>query len=80
MQDEFTKLSTDFSREADYSRIARKTADNLQEEYCRIVHSVATEKQRNLMYIERAKRDFVSEIAEINMKVGEIGSIKARVA
>ena len=28
-------------------RVARKVADDLKDEYCRIVHSVASEKQRN---------------------------------
>ena len=76
MQEEFSTLQSNFNREAEYSRIARKAADNLQEEYCRIVHSVATEKQRNLMFIERAKRELVAEITTVNSKVSEIDSIK----
>jgi len=76
VQEEFSTLQSNFNREAEYSRIARKAADNLQEEYCRIVHSVATEKQRNLMFIERAKRELVAEITTVNSKVSEIDSIK----
>jgi hypothetical protein len=69
VQEEFSTLQSNFNREAEYSRIARKAADNLQEEYCRIVHSVATEKQRNLMFIERAKRELVADITAVNSKV-----------
>ena len=50
----------------------RKTAEHLKEEYCRIVNSVASEKQRNLMYIEKAKRGFIEEINEMNIKVDKI--------
>ena len=63
---EFESLQSAFKREEEASRVARKTSDNLQEEYCRIVHSVATEKQRNMMYIEKAKREFVTEITAMN--------------
>ena len=58
--------------------MARKASDNLQEEYCRIVHSVATEKQRNMMYIEKAKRDFVTEITAMNQKVYSLEEVKKR--
>ena len=44
VQGDFNTLKNDFKREEDYSKTARKAADNLQEEYCRIVHSVASEK------------------------------------
>ena len=65
VQDNFAKLKDETNREAEFSRISRKGYDNLQTEYCRIVHSVASEKQRNLMFIERAKRDFVAEMTGI---------------
>jgi len=45
-----------------------------------MVHSVATEKQRNMMFIEKAKREFVNEMDIMGRKVAEIDSIKARVA
>ena len=76
MQDQFATLKNDTNREAEFSRVARKAADNLQSEYCRIVHSVASEKQRNLMFIERAKRDFVSEMTGMNCKLSEIDNLK----
>ena len=78
--DDFTKLNDDFKREAEFSRISRKASDNLQEEYCRMVQSVATEKQRNLMFIEKAKREFINEMDLMGRKVAEIDSIKARVS
>lgn len=59
MAEDFHTLGNSVRKEEEYSRVARRAADNLQEEYCRIVHSVATEKQRNLMYIERAKKEFI---------------------
>jgi len=68
-------MTTEFRREEEYSRVARKAADNLQQEYCKIVHSVASEKQRNLMYIEKAKREFVSEVTNMSMKVAEIDKL-----
>ena len=80
VQDEFQTLKSDFKREEEYSRISRKAADNLQQEYCKIVHSVASEKQRNLMYIEKAKREFVNEVTEINFKVNQIDQIKQGMA
>lgn len=79
VQINFDSLTKDVKREEEYSRIARKSADNLQEEYCRIVHSVATERQRNMMYIERAKREFVQEITIMNGKVDEIDVIRKEV-
>lgn len=59
-------------------RVARKATDNLQDEYCRIVHSVASEKQRNLMYIEKAKREFISELIQVNIKMAEVENITKR--
>ena len=79
VQISFEGLQKDVKREEEYSRIARKSADSLQEEYCRIVHSVATEKQRNMMYIERAKREFVAEITVMKAKVEAIDGIRSEV-
>ena len=62
ISDEFNSLKSDFRKEEEYMRVARKATDNLSEEYCRIVHSVASEKQRNLMYIEKAKKEFINEL------------------
>ena len=62
MTDQFESLKSDFRKEEEYMRVARKATDNLSEEYCRIVHSVASEKQRNLMYIEKAKKEFINEL------------------
>ena len=53
----------------------RKAAETLKEEYCRIINSVTSEKQRNLMYIEKAKRGFIEEINEMNLKVGKIDDV-----
>ena len=61
-------------------RVARKATDNLQEEYCRIVHSVATEKQRNLMYIEKAKREFITELIQVNIKMAEVENIQKKLS
>ena len=69
MLDKFDKISHEFARSEEASRIARKAADNLQEEYCRIIHSVATERKRNLQYIEKAKRDFIEDLTVMNTKV-----------
>ena len=54
----------------------RKAAEALKEEYCKIINSVASEKQRNLMYIEKAKRGFIEEINEMNLKVDKIDKVK----
>lgn len=78
VQEDFSTLKSEFRREEEFSRVSRKAADILQEEYCRLVNSVASEKQRNLMYIERAKREFVSEITNMSYKVNEIDKIEHR--
>ena len=72
MQEDFSTLKMEFRREEEFSRIARKSTDTLQEEYCRMTSSVASEKQRNLALIERAKREFVTELTAMNVKVGNI--------
>lgn len=79
VQEDFSTLKAEFRREEEFSRVSRKAADNLQEEYCRLVNSVASEKQRNLMYIERAKREFVTEITSMSYKVNEIDKIEQKV-
>jgi hypothetical protein len=66
---QFEALEKQFERSEEYSRIARKASDNLQEEYCRIIHTVATERKRNLMYIEKAKGDFINDITHLSQKV-----------
>ena len=76
MQEDFSNLRVEFRREEEYSRVARRAAEGLQEEYCRIIHSVASEKQRNMMFIEKAKRAFESEILVMNVKVAEIAQLK----
>ena len=52
VMERFDKLAQEFERSEETSRIARRSSDKLQEEYCRIIHSVATERKRNLAYIE----------------------------
>ena len=54
----------------------RKAAESLKEEYCKIINSVTSEKQRNLMYIEKAKRGFIEEMNEMNIKVDKIDLVK----
>ena len=54
----------------------RKAAESLKEEYCKIINSVTSEKQRNLYYIEKAKRGFIEEMNEMNIKVGKIDLVK----
>ena len=54
----------------------RKAAESLKEEYCKIINSVTSEKQRNLMYIEKAKRGFIEEMNEMNLKVDKIDLVK----
>ena len=54
----------------------RRAAEALKDEYCKIINSVATEKQRNLMFIEKAKRGFIEEINEMNVKVNKIDLVK----
>ena len=76
VQEDFSNLRVEFRREEEYSRVARRAAEGLQEEYCRIIHSVASEKQRNMMFIEKAKRAFESEILVMNVKVAEIAQLK----
>ena len=76
MQEDFSNLRVEFKREEEYSRVARRAAEGLQEEYCRIIHSVASEKQRNMMFIEKAKRAFEEEILVMNVKVAEIAHLK----
>lgn len=34
----------DFRKEEEYMRVARKVTDNLQEEYCRTLHSIGSER------------------------------------
>jgi len=79
VQEDFEALKSNVSREQEYSRIARRAADGLQDEYCKIIHAVATEKQRNLMYIEKAKREFVSEITVMGAKLQAIEKTAARI-
>ena len=43
------------------------------------MHSVASEKQRNLMFIEKAKREFVTELTNMNLQVREIDVAKQRI-
>lgn len=78
MCNDFNTLRGEFKKEGEYMRVARKATDNLQDEYCRIVHSVASEKQRNLMYIEKAKREFISELIQVNIKMAEVENITKR--
>ena len=54
----------------------RKAAESLKEEYCKIINSVTSEKQRNLYYIEKAKRGFIEEMNEMNIKVDKIDLVK----
>ena len=79
VQEDFNTLKSDFRREEEFSRIARKSADVLQEEYCKLTSSVAKEKQRNLAMIERAKREFVTELTAMNVKVGNIDLLQKKV-
>ena len=79
VQKDFHTLQVNFKKEEEQSRIARKCTDNLQEEYCKVVHSVASEKQRNLMFIEKAKREFVTELTNMNLQVREIDVAKQRI-
>ena len=44
------------------SRIARRSSEDLKEEYCRVVFSVAAERRRNLLYIEATKQEFMKDI------------------
>ena len=58
------------------SRIARKASDTLQEEYCKITNSVAEERKRNLSYIEKAKKEFITEIVDMGIKVSKFETIE----
>ena len=60
-------------------RVARKTTENLQDAYCSIAHSVTSEKQRNLMYIEKAKREFIRELIGVNIKISDFAGVTLRV-
>lgn len=59
-------------------RVTRKTSENLKDSYCKVANSVASERQRNLMYIEKAKRGFVQELFTHDMKIKLIDSITKR--
>lgn len=79
VQTDFYTLKTEFKKEEEQSRVARKCFDKLQDEYCRIVHSVVSEKQRNLMYIEKAKREFQHELTGMAQQVLEIDVAKKKI-
>lgn len=69
-------MTLEFKREEEQSRIARKASDTLQEEYCKITNSVAEERKRNLMYIERAKTEFITEIVDMSLKVAKFDRVE----
>ena len=79
MNAEIQSFRKDFRKEEEYMRVARKVTDNLQEEYCKVVNAVASEKQRNLMYIEKAKREFIAELIAVNMKIADFAGVTKRV-
>lgn len=41
-------MSNEFNQLSEYSRMAQKSADALQVEYCKLIHSVNLEKKRNM--------------------------------
>ena len=75
----FEKLSQQFDRSEETSRIARKSSDKLQEEYCRIIHSVATERKRNLFYIEKAKQEFIVDLTAMSLKLQKAEALSSKI-
>ena len=44
INDQMEIFRCDFRKEEEYMRVARKVTDNLQEEYCRTLHSIGSER------------------------------------
>jgi len=45
----------EFTKSDEMSKISRRAADDLKEEYCRIVFSIAAERRRNLLVNEATR-------------------------
>ena len=69
MKSEMYELKQDYGREAEEARISRKTVDKLQKEYCRIMPTIASERSRNMIFLETAKRDIIKEVDKMNKKL-----------
>jgi DNA repair exonuclease SbcCD ATPase subunit len=72
---QFDDLLQEFTKSEEISRVSRRTADDLQEEYCRVVISVAAERRRNEMFLDQTKSEFEKEITYLAKKVSAIDEI-----
>jgi len=70
--DDFNNLRREFNNQNEAFRIASRSSDTLQESYCRLVDTVSQEKKRNLLYIAKAKNDFIKELTGMEHKVEKI--------
>ena len=75
LQVKFEDMVQEFSKSEELSRIARRSAEDLKEEYCRVVFSVAAERRRNLLYIEATKQEFEKDITRIREHVAPVDDL-----
>jgi hypothetical protein len=68
----FEDMLQEFSKSEEISRVSRRSADDLKEEYCRVVFSVAAERKRNDIFLEAVKRDLEKEMSELTKKVAMV--------
>ena len=70
-------LRTDYDRCAESSEVAAKVTAGLQEDYCRIIPSIATERKKNMIYIETAKREVEKEMIFMGAKIRKIDELRS---
>lgn len=80
MQAKFEDCVQEFTKSEELSRIARRSSEDLKEEYCRIVFSVAAERRRNLLYIEATKQEFMKEIEVIKKSCEPVNDLIVEVS
>jgi len=76
MQNTNKLMMNDFAQLNENCRLAQKSTDVLQVEYCKLIHSVNAEKRRNMDAINEVQRDLTQEV--YNMKKLLIGDDKIR--
>lgn len=76
----FADMVQEFQKSEEISRISRRTSDDLKEEYCRVVFSVAAERKRNDLFIEATKREFEKDISDLNKKIATMDELDRRIS
>jgi uncharacterized protein YjcR len=80
MKIQFDDILQEFNKSEEISRISRRSAEDLKEEYCRVVFSVASERRRNLLFIESIKQEFAKEFEKMVKKVETIDGFARELA